>query len=40
MGHRHIHGELARLGVKVAPSTVWLLLTRAGSAPGTAPGLV
>ncbi len=40
MGHRRIHGELARLGVKVAPSTVWLLLTRAGSAPGTARNLL
>jgi putative transposase len=37
MGYRRIHGELARLGVKVAPSTVWLLLNRAGSAHGTTP---
>jgi len=33
MGYRRIPGELARLGVKVAPSTVWLLLTRAGVDP-------
>ena len=32
-GYRRIHGELARLGVKVAPSTVWLLLNRAGVDP-------
>jgi putative transposase len=32
-GYRRIHGELARLGVKIAPSTVWLLLTRAGIDP-------
>jgi putative transposase len=32
-GYRRIHGELARLGVKVAPSTVWLVLTRAGIDP-------
>jgi putative transposase len=30
-GYRRIHGELTRLGHKVAPSTVWLLLKRAGS---------
>jgi putative transposase len=29
-GYRRIHGELTRLGRKVAPSTVWLLLKRAG----------
>jgi putative transposase len=33
LGYRRIHGELARLGVKIAPSTVWLLLTRAGIDP-------
>jgi len=32
-GYRRIHGELARLGHKVAPSTVWLLLKRAGIDP-------
>jgi hypothetical protein len=32
-GYRHIHGELTRPGHKVAPSTVWLLLTRAGIDP-------
>jgi hypothetical protein len=31
MGYRRIHGELARLGVTVAPSTVWLLLNRGGA---------
>jgi putative transposase len=29
-GYRRIHGELTRLGSKVAPRTVWLLLNRAG----------
>jgi putative transposase len=32
-GYRRIQGELARLGVKLAPSTVWLVLTRAGIDP-------
>ena len=32
-GYRRIHGELARLGHKVAPSTVWLLLKRGGIDP-------
>jgi putative transposase len=32
-GYRHIHGELSRLGYRVAPSTVWLLLNRAGVTP-------
>jgi putative transposase len=32
-GYRRIHGELARLGDKLAPSTVWLLLHRAGIDP-------
>jgi transposase InsO family protein len=32
-GYRRIHGELTRLGHKVAPSTVWLLLKRAGIEP-------
>jgi putative transposase len=30
-GYRRIHGELARLGYTVAPSTVWLLLTEPAS---------
>jgi putative transposase len=32
-GYRRIHGELAGLGHRVAPSTVWLILTRAGLDP-------
>jgi putative transposase len=32
-GYRRIHGELARLGVTVAPSTVWQILKRAGIDP-------
>ena len=32
-GYRRIHGALTRLGHKVAPSTVWLLLKRAGIDP-------
>ena len=32
-GYRRIHGELTRLGDKLAPSTVWLLLNRAGVDP-------
>src|SRR6266542_1473241 len=32
-GYRRIHGELTRLGDTVAPSTVWLLLNRAGIDP-------
>jgi putative transposase len=32
-GYRRIHGELIRLGHKLAPSTVWLLLNRAGIDP-------
>jgi putative transposase len=32
-GYRRIHGELAGLGLKVAPSTVWQILTRAGLPP-------
>lgn len=35
-GYRRIHGELAGLGIQVAPSTVWQILTRAGIPP--APG--
>jgi putative transposase len=32
-GSRLIHGELTRLGHTVAPSTVWLVLNRAGIDP-------
>jgi putative transposase len=32
-GYRRIQGELSRLGYRVAPSTVWLLLHRAGIDP-------
>jgi len=32
-GYRRVHGELARLGYKLAPSTVWLVLKRAGVDP-------
>ena len=32
-GYRRIHGELLVLGVKVAPSTVWEILTDAGIDP-------
>jgi putative transposase len=32
-GYRRIHGELAGLGHRVAPSTVWLILKRAGLDP-------
>src|SRR6266545_1250110 len=32
-GYRRIHGELTRLGHTVAPSTVWLVLNRAGIDP-------
>jgi putative transposase len=32
-GHRRIHGELAKLGVTVAPSTVWEILRAAGIGP-------
>jgi putative transposase len=37
-GYRRIHGELAGLGIKVAPSTVWQILKSARDQPGTAPG--
>ena len=36
MGCRRIHGELAGLGVKVAASTVWEVLKKAGLILGTA----
>ena len=32
-GHRRIHGELARLGYRIAASTVWKILHRAGVDP-------
>jgi putative transposase len=32
-GYRRIHGELAGLGYSIAPSTVWLILKRAGVDP-------
>jgi transposase InsO family protein len=32
-GHRRIHGELLKLGVAVAPSTVWEILRAAGIGP-------
>lgn len=32
-GYRRIHGELAALGLRVAPSTVWEILQRAGIDP-------
>jgi putative transposase len=33
LGYRRIHGELTKLGVTVAPSTVWQILRAAGTAP-------
>ena len=32
-GHRRIHGELTKLGIAVAPSTVWKILHAAGINP-------
>ena len=32
-GYRRIHGELAGLGIHIAPSTVWEILTNAGMPP-------
>ena len=32
-GHRRIHGELTKIGVTVAPSTVWEILQAAGIDP-------
>lgn len=32
-GYRRIHGELAGLGIEVAPSTVWEILNEAGIPP-------
>ena len=37
-GYRRIHGELAGLGIQVAPSTVWEILTAAGIRPAPRPG--
>jgi putative transposase len=41
-GYRRIHGKLAALGIRVAPSTVWKILKRAGIDPAprrdTGPG--
>jgi transposase len=34
-GHRRIRGELAKLGVTVAPSTVWEILRTAGIDPAS-----
>jgi putative transposase len=36
--YRHIHGELARLGITIAASTVWATLKKAGIDP--APGRI
>jgi putative transposase len=33
-GYRRVHGELATLGIKVAPSTVWEILDEGGEAAG------
>jgi putative transposase len=35
-GYRRIHGELAGLGIRIAPSTVWEILTKAGVDPAPA----
>jgi putative transposase len=32
-GYRRIHGELTGLGIRIAPSTVWEILTKAGIDP-------
>ena len=36
MGYRRIHGEATKLGVTVAPSTVWEILRAAGIEPAPA----
>ena len=33
MGYRRVHGELAALGIKLAPSTVWEILKANGVEP-------
>jgi putative transposase len=38
LGYRQIHGELAGLGITVAPSTIWQILKDAGDQPGCALG--
>ncbi len=38
MGYRRIHDELAGLGIRVAPLTVWQILKDAGDRPGAPPG--
>ena len=38
-GYRRIHGELAGLGHKLAPSTVWQILKDAGIDPCAVPEL-
>ncbi|MFF4624804.1 helix-turn-helix domain-containing protein [Nonomuraea jabiensis] len=35
-GHRRIQGELARLGYRIAASTVWEILHAGGNGPGRA----
>ena len=37
-GYRRIHGELAGLGITMAPSTVWQILKMRWDRPGSAPG--
>jgi putative transposase len=34
-GYRRVHGELLRLGIKLAPSTVWEILREAGIDPAS-----
>jgi putative transposase len=38
VGYRRIHGELAGLGITVAPSTVWQILKNAGIDPAPRSG--
>ncbi|MEV4800416.1 hypothetical protein AB0K18_10405 [Nonomuraea sp. NPDC049421] len=38
-GYRRVHGELATLGIKVAPSTVWEILKQAGLDPAPRAGV-
>jgi putative transposase len=37
-GYRRVHGELAALGIAIAPSTVWQILKDARDRHGTPPG--